>query len=89
MMEKIIQDLIRLRDELKSSGNPAVEYIGFLLVSISLSQEICSEERCKVLKIIESGSKIIEYANFSEVQETIWLEIWRDAKNLLEKYRCK
>lgn len=91
MLDKIILDLERLRDELKSSGNPTVEYIEFLLVSvsISMSQETCLKEIYKTLRIIESGSKIVEYADFNDAQQIIWLEIWRDAENLLRKYSCK
>lgn len=84
MLEKIIQDLGRLRDELKSSRNPAIEYIRFLLFSISISQEKCSKERCKALRIIESGSKIVEYADFNDVQKLFGLKYGATLKTYLK-----
>ena len=82
-MNKIILDLEQLEDELKKSKNPAADYIYSLLV-IFKNKNVSQKKILNTLKIIKSGSKIIEFADFNYRQELIWLEIWKDATNLLE-----
>lgn len=82
-MKEIIFNLGRLREELKASENPAVDYIENLLSKLS-SAESAEGEISKTLKLIKNGSKIVDYANFSQIEESIWIEIWRDAKKILK-----
>ncbi len=81
-MQKIISDLASLRNDLEESKNPAANYISLLL---NLLDDECSNSETikNTLKRIRSGSKITQLANFSLHQESMWIEVWKDATILL------
>lgn len=77
----IVAQMLVLRDSLVSSGNGASNCLQFLIDELAA----CKSDQCvvRLLVQIKSGSKIVEFANFSCEQEGLWLEILAEATRLL------
>jgi hypothetical protein len=80
--EKLLQLLVKLRDDLKLSDNDSYKYFESLVNT--LSGDLTKPNPTPLLIQIKSGSKIVEYANFNTTQEKLWLAIWTETKQILE-----
>jgi hypothetical protein len=81
-MTTLINLLVELREDLKSSNNDAHNHINFLVDS--LSKALTKAAQMSVLSQIKSGSKIVDYANFNLKQEKHWMMVWSEATRLLQ-----
>jgi len=77
---KTLQDKINsLAEMLNARNNKSSEY--FKLIIKELNDE--NQDTTAVLRRLYSGTSIVQYANFTEEEEILYDEIWKEVKDIL------
>lgn len=77
--------LTDLSNSLIRAKNPAHKYIDLLIDELTKKNPTVKHR--ELLQQIKSSAKMVEYANFTSQQEALWMKIWTEATQLLNKMK--
>lgn len=81
-LTKIVKLLAQLSQSLHDTGNEAHVYVDSLIRTLRESDD--ADDVKDALRQVKSSAKMVDYAEFDNIQEQAWMNAWEEASDLLE-----